>query len=355
MRTFILMAIAIMMVAGAASATYLPHQTAGTQQTNTYISLSCDGTVWEKEQASIVATSADTSFQAPLSNGETVSISAHSQSLLAGHGTTELEKTLSLDSSNVIGNVHNIESATALRFDGNGAIFRESILEEGVSTGDETTIEGDKTLCVFAEPNPESVIYPAFCNHAMAQTRMMVSSVDMHSNAGTRSIVPTYDTGATLDYRVTATGEGAINVRFDSLDIESRTASRHVLIGTPGHYTPEQYAPSQYTPSQYTPEQYAPSQYTPGQYTPSSYVNGVYTPESYTPGQYTPESYTPSQYTPSSYSPEGYTPSTYVPEHIERVILPANPSAITEYRESTTAVGTWDLTNIVSYRSSIRA
>lgn len=275
MKKLAIMVIALMMLTGFAAAAYLPPETDETQGITTYLAVVCDGTVFEKEQVSICASNEANPLTPPLSNGEVVSVSGYSQSLLAGHGMTAYEKSLYVDSSNALDNEYNIESSTQLTFDagnnGGGAIFREDVLEVGVSTGEETTIEGDKTLCVFAEPDAEDVVYPAFCNYAEAGTNMMVTSVNMQSTSGTRSIAAVYDIGAALDYGITADGVGAITVHFDAIDFDSRTAQ---------------------------------------------VINDKV-------------------------------------RCCKPTVDEAHPSSITEYQERTTAVGTWDLTKIIAYRSGL--
>jgi len=303
------------MFTGVAMAAYLPNETPETQTITTITSVKCLGTVFESESVTISDTNQAGPGEPPLANKEVQSLSSYSTSLLAGNGYTEYDKSVEVDTSNMAANEYNIETATVLEYSGNGAVFDESILEEGASTGDSN--KGKTVLCPFGNNEPAA----AFCNRAMATTNFMGDNLDLISTANSRSIAKTYDVGAALDYGVTANGVGAITVTFDSVDIDSRTA-------------------------QTTDKKLVPSVFVPGDvaYTPSSY-----TPEYWTIGKCIPK-LVPSEYTPESVI---VTPGVYIPEHHVIIGKNAEPSASMEYHERTTAIGAFDVTKLISYKSQL--
>lgn len=337
---FVVLALVVaMLFTGTAMAAYLPNETPETQSITTVTSVKCLGTVFESEEVVVMDTNQAGPNEPPLANKEVQSISSYALSILAGSGYTEFDKSVEVDTSNQLSNGYNVQTATVFEFEGNGAVFDESVLEEGASTGDNE--KGKMVLCPFGNNEPAA----AFCNRAMAHTNFMGESVDLISSSGTRSIAKTYDVGTALDYGVSAQGEGAITITFDSVDIDSRTARTTEKVLVPSVYIPGNvlYNPSGYNPSDFS--------YTPSSYTQEYWAKVKCCP-SLVPSSYTPEdvSYNPSGYTPESVIVK---PGIYIPEHYVIKGKEAQPSAITEYHERTTAIGQFDVTKIISYKSGL--
>lgn len=329
-----------MLFTGTAMAAFLPNETPETQSITTVTSVKCLGTVFESECVTVSSTSEVNPGEPPLVNTEVQSLASYVTSILAGNGYTEYDKSVEVDTSNKKNNEYNVKTSTSFEYSGHGAVFDESILEEGASTGDKD--KGKMVLCPFGKNEPAA----AFCNRAMATTNFMGDAVDIVSSSGTRTIAKTYDVGPTLDYGVSAVGDGAITITFDTVDMDSRTAQTTEKKLVPSVFVPDLvlYDPSGYTASgmEYTPSSYSPEYWTTGKCCIPKLVPSEYTPEDV--------SYNPSAYTPESLI---VIPGKYVPEHYITVGKTAQPSAITEYHERTTAIGQFDVTKVVSYKSSL--
>lgn len=228
MKKFAFAMLALAVLVGFASAAYLPGETPETQTISTLTNIKCLGVVFESEDATIMDTNQENPGAAPTALKEIQSISAYSTDLLAAPGYTEYTKSVQVDTNNKLEDQYNIETAVSLEYSGNGAIFDESIYEMGASTG--VGKAAQYTICPFG--NKENTA-TAFCNEALATTRMMVNDVNFMSTGGVRSIAGDVLTSAGLDYGVSAVGDGVFTVEFDAMDIDSRTSTVEKKVTVP--------------------------------------------------------------------------------------------------------------------------
>jgi hypothetical protein len=333
MKTFSAIVIGLAMLlafAGVATAAVLPPATNETQGITSTTVVQCDG---------IVITSANYANEnsnqvlngAPLAAKEIYGASAYNSQMIALNGATSLVKVAKFNTKNQVIDGKNIDVATDLLFTGEDGGFvtgDESIAQ--FNAGQTGTKAGDVMLCPFSS-TPDSVIPPY--NEAV----VMGSKYDMYygtvaTQAGATTTAKTGDVPSNTQYSVTADGAGSITA-YMSLFAQDARGNGTSLV-TPASTTK---IPGKTTTTVVTPGTTTVVT-VPGHYEKDGRCE-VWVPTKTTTVTTKDITSTVTTKDQTINNPAVYTPVT--------------PSAVTSYKESTTAMGKFTFAKVYGYTSGI--
>ena len=311
---------------GSASAAVLVPATNETQSITSTTVVACDGIVlssasFSNENSNQVLNSP------PLAAKEIYGASAYNSQMIALNGETTLVKVAKFNTKNQVIDGKNIDVATDLLFDGTDGGFvtgDESIAQ--FNAGQTGTKASEVMLCPFSS-TPDSVIPPY--NEAV----VMGSKYDMYygtvaTQAGATTTAKTGDVPSNTQYAVDATGAGSISAYMSVFAQDARGDGKSLV----------------------TPESTTKI--------PGSKTTTVITPGKTTtvtvPGHWECFKWIPEKTTTTTTKDVTCTVTTK-DQTIKNpaVYTPVTPSAVTSYKESTTAIGKFTFAKAYGYTSGI--
>lgn len=230
MKRFGILTVAIcvaLLFIGSASAAVLVNATPETNGISVETIVSCDGIVTDSSQYTLEHSNQFLDG-APLKSGEVYGVSSYDSRLVALKGTTSLVKVADFNDKSQVTDGQNIDVTTLLTFESD---------EGGIASGDENVAQfnagqagiviGDAKLCPFTEDTDETV--SPFNEYTIMGSRFNVNTIDMSTVVGSTNTADTIDIPSKTSYVISAEGSGDISAYMNVFAQDTRGDGTYVI------------------------------------------------------------------------------------------------------------------------------